>query len=135
MPGYREGTRTSSFYAARDRKSGEYLSSVGWDDGYDEPWHVQDARWNKDLCSVSRAHKQALRVLGGLEPYHRRELDRCMAELAEVRDLARTHGNQPRFSVHIDGLERKIDAIHASMDRDIELLKVTVETKVTVDPA
>jgi hypothetical protein len=135
MAAYKPGSKITGFYAARDRSSGEYLSAVGWDDGYDDPWHVRDARWTKDLCMLSRSHRQALRILADLEPYHRRELDRRMSKLAQAQDLAMANGNQPSFSYHVDDLKRKIDAIHADMGRDIELLRVTVETRVTVDRA
>lgn len=117
----------------RDRASGLYLTASGWD-YHDGAWRVRHAAWDTDLCQLSRSHDHALRVINGLSEYYRDRLDSELAELDSARAAFNSGGRAWYTANGLQSMERRIESLRIDSNRDPELLKVTVETNVSLDP-
>ena len=135
MP-YKIGTTATTFYAAQDLRTGDYLTAAGWDYGPEDPWRVRNAYWHKDLRKLSKSLKQAQRLVAGLEAYYRIEVDELKErvlryETARARAGSATWG---WFDQNIRFAQEAIARIQARMQFNIQIVKVTVNTTVDADP-
>mgnify|MGYP003704491825 CR=1 FL=1 len=133
---YKIGNTNTTFYAAQDLRTGDYLTAAGWGYGPDDPWQVRNANWHRDLRRLSRSLKHAQRLVDGLETYYRAELDRFKERILQyqrerAQNPTHTHG---WFDDTIKYSQDAIDRIHARMPFNIQIIKVSVNTTVDTDP-